>query len=223
MSEVGVPEPDQLGCGNMRGRAFLNLDTGQVVPARCGRLRCPYCLRVNARRRALAISLARPERAILLTQVGNDWQTIRDRVRKLRYALKSEVGSFEWVYHVETNPKLTGHHVHAWQRGCYISQELLSSKAKSRGCGGVAYINRVRSTVGAGRYGLKGISYGLKGVEAQDEGDQYLQDNGWRLTHQSRGFFRVGGLPVPVRDAERSALGMTEEGMKRWVMIRVDV
>lgn len=196
----------------------MNLDTGEVVPARCSRLRCAYCLRVNAKRRALAIALARPERAILLTQVGNDWQTIRDRMRKLRYELAAEAGDFQWVLHVETNPKGTGHHVHAWEHGAFIPQKLLASKAKRRGLGGVAFINRVRSSAGASQYGLKGITYGLKGVEAQDEGDQYLQDNGWRLTHQSRRFFRVGDQPVPVRDAERSALGVVYEPGK-WVLV----
>jgi hypothetical protein len=222
----------------MLGRSFVNLDTGQIVPARCVRLRCSYCLRVNARRRAMAIAAARPERAILLTQVGNDWQTCRDRIKQCRYWLAQEVGPFEWVTHVEPNPAGTGHHVHAWQhsgnprvgmghgvngagsderRTAFIPQALLSSVARRCGMGGFARINKLRSAKGAGTYGLKGISYGLKGVEADDEGLTYLVDNGWRLTHQSRGFFRDGNVPVGVKDAERLAMPSAVAG--RWVLM----
>src|SRR5579883_526421 len=74
------PEPDPHGCEYMAGWAFLNALTGETVPARCGRNRCAYCLRVNARRRARAIAWAGPERAILLTLVGDDWQTVRPRM-----------------------------------------------------------------------------------------------------------------------------------------------
>ncbi len=214
------PLPDLTGCANMRGLAFLNLLNGQIVPARCGRLRCTHCLRANTRRRALAISAGNPERAILLTQIGNDWQTVRDRMKRLKYDLSAEVGRFQWVWHVEPNPKGTGHHVHAWQRGPFIPQALLSARADGVGAGGFARINRVRSAGRAAGYGLKGITYGLKGTAADDEGLGYLVDNGWRLTHQSRGFFLADGSPAPVKDAERSACG---ESQGEWVLIRSDV
>ena len=217
------PEPDPKGCANMRGLAFLHLDTGQIVPARCSRLRCSYCIRVNARRRALAITVSAPQRAILLTQVGNDWQTVRDRVKKLRYDLAAEVGPFQWVWHVEPNPKGTGHHVHAWQHGAYLPQRLLADRSAGVGMGGFARVNKIRTAVGAAAYGLKGLSYGLKGAAAEDEGLGYLVDNGWRLTHQSRRFFRVGDEPVPVKDAERFAVGSSEGGDGRWVLIRASV
>jgi hypothetical protein len=221
--DPSVPEPDKIGCPNMAGRSFLNLDTGQIVPARCTRLRCSHCLRVNARRRAMAISLGAPERAILLTQVGNDWQTVRQRMKKLRHDLSLEVGPFQWVWHVEPNPKGTGHHVHAWQHSAYLPQKLLSDRADGVGMGGLARINKIRSLAAAGSYGLKGITYGLKGVEAEDQGLGYLVDNGWRLTHQSRGYFRDGrgGERVAVKDAERLALDpQAQQAISgRWVLI----
>jgi hypothetical protein len=213
------PEPAKIGCPTMLGRSFLNLDTGQLVAARCGRLRCAHCLRVNARRRAMAISISEPSRAILLTQVGNDWQTVRRRMFKLRHDLAARVGPFEWTWHVEPNPLGTGHHCHAWQHGSYVPQALLAERADGVGMGGFARVNAIRSSVGAGQYGLKGISYGLKGAQADDEGLGYLVDNGWRLTHQSRGYYRLDGERASVKNAERCAVGGLSAEPGRWVMV----
>ncbi len=218
-SDDGEPEPDPTGCERMRGWSFLNLETGQVTAARCGRNGCTYCLRANARRRAKAIAWAGPERAILLTLVGDNHAQIRERMKVLRYRLAREVGDIQWVYHVEPNPKGTGHHVHAWEKNGYIDQSLLSDKAQSVGMGEVARINKVRSVVGASSYGLKGLSYGLKGIEAADEGATYLSENGYRLTHQSRGYFvSEDGARIGVRAAEKAATGA--EGAGSWVLVR---
>ena len=167
----------------------------------------------------MAISISEPKRAILLTQVGNDWQTVRQRMFHLRHELVSAVGPFEWTWHVEPNPLGTGHHAHAWQHGSFVPQALLSAKADRVGMGGFARVNAIRSQVGAGQYGLKGISYGLKGAEADDEGMGYLVDNGWRLTHQSRGYYRVDGERASVKNAERSAVGGLSAAPGRWVLI----
>lgn len=200
---------------------LLNLETGETRPTRCGRLGCDFCVRANARRRAGAIKHAAPQRAILLTQVGDDWDTVRARVNRIRYDIAAAVGPFEWVWHVEPNPAGTGHHVHAWQHGNFVPQVTLASVARRRGCGGVVFVNRIRSTAGAATYGLKGMGYGLKGVD-QDAPDLYLSTNGKRLTHQSRGFFRDGasGEKLAVRAAERAAV-KTWGGGAEWVLVRL--
>lgn len=204
----------------MLGWAFLNTDTGVMVPARCGRNGCAYCLRSNAKRRAAAIAYAAPERALLLTQVGDDWQQVRDRMKKLRYRVAQEVGAFHWVWHVEPNPAGTGHHVHAWQHGSFVPQARLSALAGRSGMGEFARINRIRSQQGAAQYGLKGLGYGLKATAGTDEqGLTYLIENGSRLTHQSRSFFRSAqGEKLPVRVAEKLALA--SEGSGSWVLVR---
>src|SRR4051812_43924389 len=74
--------PKGSGCPHRRGMVYLNLDTGESRPARCGRLSCDYCATRNAWRRSAAILLARPQRAILLTQVAaaddpDPWQVAR--------------------------------------------------------------------------------------------------------------------------------------------------
>jgi hypothetical protein len=219
-SDEGTPEPDQRGCERMRGWSFLNAETGQIVPARCSRNGCSYCLRANARRRARAIAWASPDRAILLTLVGDNFAQIRERMKVLRYRLALEVEDVRWLWHVEPNPQDTGHHVHAWQRGSYVPQRLLSERARSVGMGSFARVNQIRSRKGAAAYGLKGLGYGLKNVTgSDDEGMTYLRENGYRLTHQSRGFFQsASGATMGVRDAEKVATAT--EGAGSWVLVR---
>ena len=95
---------------------YLNLDTGETRPARCGRLACGYCATRNAWRRSAAILLAKPERAITLTMVApagcsDPWPVARTTVNRTREWLKrAGVQPGEWVTHVEPNPKGTGFH-----------------------------------------------------------------------------------------------------------------
>ena len=215
-------EPDledpAKGCPNTRGLVFVNDVTGVMLPARCRRLSCEYCIHGNARARARAIALSVPERAILLTQAGDSWQTVRLRMKQLKFDLQRELEKdFEWTFSVEPNPKGTGHHVHAWQRGAFIPQAALSSAADAAGFGPFARINKVRTEQGAGAYGLKGLGYGLKGAAAVESRVSFLLANGKRLTHQSRGFFLDSeGQPVPVRDSERAAASVGREDVGTW-------
>lgn len=212
---------DGPGCPyNLQGWYFLNTTSGEVAPWRCGRNACDYCVQGNARRRARAIALAKPERALLLTQVGNEWQTIRDRLKKFRHlvAKRLEV-QFEWVYHVEPNPQGTGHHVHAWQRGDFLPQDELVEAADSAGMGRVVFINKIRNPLESANYGLKGLGYGLKGIAAAESRSAYLVANGRRLTHQSRSFFvDSDGQRCGVRDAEREAARAGREEVGEWIL-----
>lgn len=216
-------EADSLGCPKMSGWVVVSQSSGQTFPARCGRLACWYCCRVNAKKRALAISYSRPEREVTFTLAGNEWQQIRDRMKQAALKIRSEVGSLEWVWHVEQNPKFTGHHVHAWQRGSFVPQKLLSEVAVNQGMGRVVHVSKLRNVGAASRYGLKGLTYGLKGVLAENEGESYLGLNGKRLTHQSRGFFASPtGDRLAVRDAEKAAVATAnpQEDVGPWVLMR---
>ncbi len=208
-------------CPDTRGMIFVNTVTGEMVPARCRRLACAVCSLLNARSRARAIAFSKPERAILLTQVGSEWQQIRPRMARLKYELQERTNcSFEWVYHVEPNPKGTGHHVHAWERGAYIPQKTLSAAADSVGMGAFARINKIRQVEKASSYGLKGLGYGLKEFEAAESRSAYMLANGRRLTHQSPGFFVDSeGNSVGVRVAEREAASSGREAVGTWVMM----
>jgi hypothetical protein len=166
-----------------------------VRPVPCGRLTCPVCLRIAAWRRSLASKYSDPEHFITLTLAGDDWQTVRSRMKRLRHELVQELGEVEWVWTVEQNPRQTGHHVHAWQRGDFLPQAELSKMARRRGMGERVDIRRWRR--GGERYGLK-EAYAVKQAS---EAAHFLAMNGRRLTHQSRGYFGA-----PVREAEREAV-----------------
>lgn len=212
------PEPDDgLGdgrCINPPPFAFLNLATGEVVPARCGRNRCNYCAQKNAWKRSLAIAWAQPRRALTITLAApagslNPWQDARHAVNLTRRNLKRlGIDPGEWLYHVEPNPKRTGFHVHAWQHGPRLPKEALQ-EASHRAGAGWTRVEAIRQVQNVGAYGLKGLGYGLKGLT--DGATGYLEVNGGRLTHQSRGYFRGLG----VRDAEKAAMGESEG---QWVI-----
>src|SRR5437764_4049728 len=127
----------ETGCPNAPGWAFVSQSSGLVIPATCRRLACRPCLLACARKRSLALSFARPERAILLTDAGEDWSVVRPRVFRLRHLIARETGhQLEWAYHVAPHPSGDGrHHVHAWSHGAYVPQRTLSGLSRSVGMG----------------------------------------------------------------------------------------
>jgi hypothetical protein len=169
------------------------VETAEVKRVPCRRLTCAVCLRKAAWRRSLAIKHSRPERYITLTLAGDDWQTVRGRVKRFRYDIVRELGQVEWVWNVERNPKGTGHHVQAWQRGDFLSQAELSRMATRQGFGKRVWIERWKS--GGESYALK-EAYAVK--DAAGAG-YFLGMNGGRLTHQTRGYF---GMPVKAAESE---------------------
>ncbi len=202
---------------------MLNTGTGEVVPASCGANTCWWCGPVNARRVGGAITLAGPERWGMLTQVGDDWQTVRARFKRLTYDLRASGVQLAWCWHVEPNPAGTGHHVHYFQRGDFVPQRLLSNLADRRGMGRVATVKRWRPTEAATTYGVKlaGASYGLKLAGKVETMDGYLAANGGRMVHASRGFWRNReGEQVGQREAMRSWATRESDSDDVWVLIR---
>jgi hypothetical protein len=193
----------------------MNLETGEIRPAGCRRLTCPACVRIRAWRRSEAIAWARPNLAVTLTQCADaddadPWQTARRRINRwAEFYVKQGGARLERVVHVEANPRGTGHHAHLWLRGPLLDFDLSDRAARWAGLGWV-HAERIRAVEGLGRYGLKGLSYGLKGT--QGDPAEYLRLNGGRLTHQSRGFFHGRS----VRDAETEAL--SARGESPWVL-----
>jgi len=185
-------EPDKYPqCPRISGLYLVNWATGQVVPARCGANFCAYCIARNARNVAKAISLAAPTRAILLTDAPEAWQARRDAVRVLLQRLRRSGLSIEMVWHCEPNPKGTGVHIHGWGHGDRVPMEPFREAAVSAGFGSWVGLSKMRQRVGrenAVGYGLKGVKYGMKHAEAKE----YLQVNGGRLCHATRGFWRDG-------------------------------
>lgn len=199
-------------CPHRLGFYMLNEVSGQSYPQRCGRVTCTYCVHYLALHRSAAIAYSRPQRAILLTRVGRSWPEGQRRILNTRRNLRRMgVDPGEQVAHLEWDPSGDGYlHAHLWQHGERpIPVRKLSAAAEDAGCGFFARINRVRSVVGVSQYGLKGVAemgYGLKGVE---DLAAFLDANGGRLTHQTRGFFRSErGGTLSVRGAEDRAVAM---------------
>lgn len=152
--------------------------------------------------RSWALADAAPERFITLTRVGDDWPTIRARMFRLRHRLSEAGCEVEWAWMVEANPRGTGHHVHAWQRGSFVPQRTLAALSRRGGAGVVVDVRAWQSVdQDAISYGLKGLDYGLKGVRDPTVARDWLSANGGRLTHQSRRWWGCLG----VRHADRSA------------------
>lgn len=202
----------------------LDLLSGEMVPCRCLANSCPFCGPLNARMVGGAIAMAEPERWGMLTQVGNNWQETRHRMKNLTYRLRAEAGKpFEWCWHIEPNPAGTGHHCHYWQHGRYVPQTLLSATASALGMGEVCTIQRWRPSKKAITYGLKlaGVTYGLKLAEAEESLEGYLEANGNRLVHASRGFWKdQDGERVGQREAMKAWAKRNGEVEREWVVIR---
>jgi hypothetical protein len=192
-------------CPKKWGWWLIDSLTGEKVPAGCASAKCEVCAHWAAVRTAGAIGLGAPERFVTLTQVGDDWQTRRARLFRLTHELRREVeGEWQWAYCVEANPRATGFHLHAWQRGSFVKQRTLSRLADGCGLGRVCDIRRWQSPNGlAEAYGVKGLMYGLKTVEGVGH-KKYLAANGNRLVHASRGYWLDGdGKPCGLREARR--------------------
>lgn len=163
---------------------------------------------------------SRPERFCTFTRVGNTWQEVRGRMKRLRYDVDHAGFRWDWVWQVEHNPKGTGHHVHCWQRGDYVPQRSLSRMAVTRGMGEVVDIRawhprEARTTA----YAMKAITYTFKDAAGDLAPDAFLAMNGHRLSHQSRGWWSAGGARDQEREAIRDMFGPPDP---EWVVVTSD-
>jgi len=215
------PAVSPLSCPYSRGRVIIELSTGQVFPDRCRSSRCRFCLPLNARRRALAITYAGPQRMVRLSLVaGREDESpcamALKRIKLIRRNLKRlgrQPG--EWCFTIEKNPKDTGYHAHCLQIGLSIPQEVLQV-ACERANAGIPYINTIkREGIWTSRYGLKGFGadgYGLKTFRPNADTREALRINHGRLEHHSRGFYAIDGDVLRVREMERAAIATMNEG-----------
>lgn len=209
------PAARPSACPHGSGRLTMELYTGEVFPDRCRSNQCGFCLPFQARRRALAITLARPTRMIRLSLMAEDdtedpCATALKRVKLIRRNLK-RFGRHpgEWCFTIERNPEETGFHAHCLQRGRYIPQAELQEACLRSGAG-LPHINAIeREGMWTSRYGLKGFGadgYGLKSFRPNADSREALRINHGRLEHHSRAFFAIDGDPLRVRDMEREAI-----------------
>lgn len=213
-----------LTCSNVRVVWVVDVVRRQAWQLRCRRNTCEHCLPINARRRALAITISGPERMICLTKVAEiddpkPLATARIRVKRMREIL-TEKGHApgEWTWTMEENPQGTGFHAHVVQRGSYVPQRALQSASQRAGAG-IPHIQRVKGSPSrSARYGLKGFGaagYGLKTYSPPGAGQLALRLNNGRLEHHSPEFFHIDGVKSGVRKVESHAVAILTDHNSR--------
>lgn len=208
------------GCPAKCGWYVLSRGTGAYSPMRCKRHRCRFCGPLNAHLISLALAYAEPTHAIHLTLVGEKWQVRRNRMKRFRFALVREGYPFEWAWHVEPNPRNTGHHVHALFRGKYMNADHVRSIAAGEGLGARVELDWLRDPARAANYNLKTIAstYGVKMLDGEGQ-DVFLDANGGRPVHNSRGWWPDRGLWASVKAAQVQVRGPPDPGP--WISFRV--
>lgn len=209
---TAIPPPT---CGNITDRFVVDLSTWRVYAARCRVNTCNHCLPINARRRTLAMSVMRPRRMICFTQMADEGtrdplDQARTRMKRLRQSLRRKgIPQGEWSWTLEHNPKETGYHAHAVQRGPFIKQSVLQEACDGVNIG-MPFLEYIRGTPQqSAAYGLKAYGasgYGLKGFNMQSYAQEMLAINHGRVEHHTRDFFEVDGERVGVRDVEAAAV-----------------
>lgn len=205
-----------LSCPKARDRVVVELHSGSVFPDRCGTNGCLFCLPLNARRRALAITLVQPQRMIRLSLAAdkgddNPCRTALIRIKRIRQALKRmHIDPGEWSYTLERNPNETGFHVHCLQTGSFLPQDDLQTACK-RAKAGFPYINAIKRTgQWTSRYSLKGFGadgYGLKKFRPNGDAADALKINNNYLEHHTTRFFTLDGETLTVKKMESLAIG----------------
>lgn len=212
------PTSRRLLCPTKGDLRFVNRRTGAIVRGRCDRLNCPACLPRRVLDIGSAIGLARPRWLITLTQVEDGWQLAKVQIQRLREYFKRDGLDTEMAYHIEHNPRETGLHAHVWTHGDRPGLRMLERAAVRAGLGNVALLRSIDLPVGPPR----SLSYGMKEcLEVVDPlvmpapSAAYLEINGGRLVHASRGFWRDADMQ-PLRSqreavqAARAALGLVD-------------
>ena len=136
------------------------------MSGRCKAYRCGYCGPRKLHLLELCLLSALPQRFITLTQAPEDKKRRRDQVNAYLRRLRGAGYRCELAWVTEPNPKGTGFHIHALQKGDYIPQPVLQKrwggriahikKLDSVGGGVSAYMLKVqRGSVRAAGYMLK--------------------------------------------------------------------
>ncbi len=121
MPNITIP---MLTCNNSWARShyFLNKETGQYIPARCGTWSCLPCARHNVRRVYGLIHAGQPERFITLSFAGKSKESLTRHYQMLVQRIRRKGWRYEAVAvnEIHTAGDL---HLHVAQRGDDIPQK----------------------------------------------------------------------------------------------------
>lgn len=191
-SVASFQENDSERCPRSRGR-WINRNTGEWFWDRCGRNSCVKCGPSKARSVAGAVGVCEPERFVRWSLVGDDWQVARARLKRVRYRCRQDVRNWQDCYFIERNPNGTGFHAHGYQWGGFLAQSRLQQHCLREGVGYPWIAKWEPTSVRAYGYAMKhATGYGLKLAQRSETLREYLDWNGGRLIHASRGFWRDG-------------------------------
>jgi hypothetical protein len=188
-----LPEPAELHqCPHSRG-FVVNLETGQVLPASCQRVSCPWCGPRLAQLVAGALQLVQPSVMVTITWAGEDWPEAHTHVNRVHDYLDRAGETVSWGWVVERDDNDLGqHHVHAWAHDP-IPNSALESACKRAGVGSVHVSSSTPGPRTAPiRYAFKFLRYVQGSSESQQGLLAHLTANGRRLFHNSRRFWRHG-------------------------------
>lgn len=142
---------------------------------------------------------AQPTQLVTITQVGDEWQTVRARIARIAYRTRQAGQPLAWAWTVERNPRGTGHHVHGVRRGPWMDHAVLAAACHREGTG-FPWLTPADTNHDPGTYIFKYMS---KGVRLHSL-DDVLALNGRRLVHTTRGFWLSDlGVPCAFREARR--------------------
>ena len=201
----------------------VNRDTGVLVTPQCRRLRCPSCIVPRAIEVGRAIALANPNLWITLTEVGETWPEVQHGMKMFKQRLRRLGVDGHFAYNLEPSRDGTSH-AHLWWRGETVDRATIKVAAASGKFGTYSEIGT--SFPATREYSRPTIEYGLKSIlsdrppaptELWPAARDYLDRNGGRLVHSTRGFWRDHeGLPSTLTAASRSAPG----GPGPWLYVR---
>jgi hypothetical protein len=223
MGATAVDVWGQARCPRQPGCYLFNQDTGELRASRCDAVRCTFCGPRLAREAPSLIAAMQPQRAVTLTLAPADWQRRRGQLRDYVRRIRETGATWEMAWSTERNPSRPDlRHVHAAQWGDYVPQATLQDLWGGR----IVDVRAIRGT-GWSSYiskeALAWASYVTKDGRDQDQTDDhqdeydYLTDNGGRLFHATRGYWR-GSTQTEVRRTLR-ANARVEDGT--WRLVRL--
>ncbi len=189
---------------------FVDVLTGEQVPARCKFYGCEVCGPWRLREWQWLLAYGGPERMIVLTGLPPEPERIRGQLREFAYRLRQDGFHLDWAWSVEKNPKGTGFHAHVLQHGDFIPHSVLRATWGNRWC----RIEKLRGLDRSAAYVLKeslqemaAAGYSLKEALAPTRPFH-------RPVHLSRGFMR-GETVTQARKSVHEMRWGTQE--REWV------
>jgi hypothetical protein len=160
-----------------------------------------------------AIYNARPTRIWRFSEVGDDWQLVRRRMKNFRDRLvRAGYREIGWAWVVHPNQSGTGQHIHVYATGD-VPSRVVRSAALGVGFGASVDTRPFTRTRRGTEYPFHHIIDGGKVDSVRIDLGQHLARNGGRLIHSAGPFWKtLSGFPVRSRkEAIKAMVGRGDE------------